>query len=106
MVGRLLLFVVIVVVVLAVADTYVGSGRFVHEARELADRALGILQQLLQHVQQRLSYQGARQHQRPGRSQGLRLGQGLDTDPPVVRIQPEGCPVVEVEVKAPVGRNI
>ena len=55
MVGRLLLFVVIVIVVLAVADTYFGSGRFVHEARGLADRTLGILQQLLQQLQQRLS---------------------------------------------------
>ncbi len=42
----------------------------------------------------------------PSRRQGIRLGQGLDTDPPVVRIQPEGCPVVEVEVKEPVGRDI
>ena len=51
MVGRLLLFVVIVIVVLAVADTYVVSGRFVDEARVLADRTLCILQQLLHQVQ-------------------------------------------------------
>ena len=46
MLGRLVLVVVIVVVLLAVADIYFGSGRFAQEVQGMASRAWGTVQQL------------------------------------------------------------